>query len=82
MRDKYNREIEKYDLIKIFHFIGARNKRYYMYKLAVIRNGQLVLDHLSNQGYCQVSACQQKDMEIVQSKNWRKLDRKVKNEKS
>lgn len=32
MKDKHNREIQEFDLLKVFHFIGARNKKHYMYK--------------------------------------------------
>lgn len=30
--DKNGRIIERGDIVKVFHFIGARRKRYYMYK--------------------------------------------------
>jgi len=30
--DKHGREIKRGDIVKVFHFIGARNKRHYMYK--------------------------------------------------
>lgn len=33
--DKTRREIMKGDVVKVFHFIGPRRKRYYMYKQAL-----------------------------------------------
>jgi len=30
--DKTGREIKVGDVLKVFHFVGARNKRHYMYK--------------------------------------------------
>ncbi|HKF95121.1 MAG TPA: hypothetical protein VKB96_11095 [Gammaproteobacteria bacterium] len=51
--DKHGREIMIGDIIKVFHFIGARRKRHYMYK-QVIREGvfsdeapYFILSHLS-----------------------------------
>jgi hypothetical protein len=32
LRDKTGRHIERGDIIKVFHFIGARRKRNYMFK--------------------------------------------------
>lgn len=34
-RDKYGREIVIGDIVKVYHFTGARRKRYYMYKQAL-----------------------------------------------
>ena len=34
LRDKNGRSIEVGDVLKVFHFTGARRKRYYMYKQA------------------------------------------------
>jgi hypothetical protein len=31
-RDKKGRMIQKYDVLKVYHFTGSRNKKYYMYK--------------------------------------------------
>lgn len=36
--DKNRRQIEVGDVLKIFHFIGARKKRYYMYKFVLRRS--------------------------------------------
>lgn len=33
--DKHGREIMLGDVLKVFHFVGARRKRYYMYKHVV-----------------------------------------------
>jgi hypothetical protein len=35
LRDERGREIEPGDVLKVFHFTGARRKRHYMYKQAV-----------------------------------------------
>jgi hypothetical protein len=52
--DQNRREIMVGDLVKVFHFVGARRKRHYMYK-HVVRETQttcglriLVLSHLDN----------------------------------
>ena len=46
--DKNNQQIQELDLLKIFHFTGARRKKYYMYKWVGIRNGRLIGSHLSD----------------------------------
>lgn len=33
--DKFGRQILPGDILKVFHFIGARRKRHYMYKQAI-----------------------------------------------
>jgi hypothetical protein len=33
--DKNSKEIREFDLIRVFHFIGARRKKHYMYKWVV-----------------------------------------------
>lgn len=35
VRDKTGREIKRGDIVKVYHFTGARRKRYYMYKQAM-----------------------------------------------
>lgn len=35
VRDKTGREIKPGDIVKVYHFTGARRKRYYMYKQAL-----------------------------------------------
>lgn len=44
-RDKMGREIRPGDLLKVFHFIGARNKKHYMYKIAHSINIYLYAAH-------------------------------------
>lgn len=53
--DKTNRPIAPGDVLKVFHFIGARRKRHYMYKQAVayldLPNSEvpyLKISHLNN----------------------------------
>jgi len=48
--DKKNREILPYDLLKIFHFIGPKHKKYYMYKLVEVKQNSLWGSHLSQCG--------------------------------
>lgn len=56
--DKTGREIMRGDILKVFHFIGARRKRYYMYKqvLGVVMLGKdapapyLEISHLDLRG--------------------------------
>ena len=31
--DKNGRPVHEYDVLKVFHFVGSRKKRYYMYKV-------------------------------------------------
>ncbi len=40
--DKNGRQVFEGDLLKIFHFIGARRKKYYMYKI-VVKNDNFLL---------------------------------------
>lgn len=79
--DKHGREIKVGDVLKVFHFIGARRKRYYMYKHVVgkrpANNGGefLVISHLNlkpldgrDAGYWIFQEGQfERDTEIVQS---------------
>lgn len=45
--DKNRRPILEHDVLKVFHFIGARRKRYYMYKIAgKYVCGRLIIHHL------------------------------------
>jgi len=46
--DKKGKEIKEFDVIKIFHFIGARRKKHYMYKWVRLVDGVLVGMHLTN----------------------------------
>lgn len=75
--DKTGREIMQGDILKVFHFIGARNKRHYMYKQVVEerRLGQRQtpywwVSHLeqSDEGYhLAKDGTHLRDYEIVQS---------------
>jgi hypothetical protein len=46
--DKHGRQIHEFDVIKVDHFIGAQNKKHYMYKWVRVRNGELYALHLTN----------------------------------
>ena len=58
------------DTLKIFHFIGARRKRHYMYKYVDrIESGKLVLSHLNPSAgtyNIPIDGRKSKDIEIVQ----------------
>lgn len=46
--DKTGREIEPGDILKVFHFTGARRKRHWMYKQALsYERGRLKISHLN-----------------------------------
>ncbi len=80
--DKYLREIEPYDLVKIFHFIGPRKKKYYMYKWIVVKDGYLCGMHLDSESQDSCFSLRGKsgvleDYEIIQSQNSLKLEVKV-----
>ena len=52
--DKNGTEIHEFDLLKIFHFIGARRKKYFMYKWVRLNEGYLYAMHIednTNYGY-------------------------------
>lgn len=44
--DKNGQRIREYDLVKVFHFTGARNKKHYMYKWVVAGERGLRFLHL------------------------------------
>lgn len=46
IKDQKNKPIKEHDVLKVFHFVGARKKRYYMYKHVTVRNGELYALHL------------------------------------
>lgn len=77
--DKNGVPIEEFDVLKVYHFTGVRRKKYYMYKLAVLREGRLYGAHLSTKnptapGYpLWTKDYNSEDYEIVQSMNWKKL---------
>jgi len=76
--DKHGRPIRVGDILKVFHFIGARRKRYFMYKqvVDVMRLGSppksyLKISHLSmdpNEYYTErLDGRHLSDVEIIQS---------------
>lgn len=82
MLDKNGVEIEEFDVLKIFHFTGARRKKHYMYKVAIMHNGKLYGSHIDSNplkpnfplwcgDYSDIT-------EIVQSRNYDKLDKRKK----
>lgn len=86
-RDKHGRNIEPGDVLKVFHFIGARGKRYYMYQQALrYEKGRLIISHLNRiddgepweigKNYYSVGEDERlRDYEIVQSADARLDDR-------
>lgn len=75
MLDKKKREIKEGDILKCFHFIGARNKKHYMYKIAAIKNGKLVamdIEELLEKGKEKAHTCPLEalcsDTEIIQER--------------
>ncbi len=68
--DKNDREIMVGDTLKLFHFIGARRKKHYMYKYVfAIYDGRLRLKHLNVKDEVYTLAMDGKklnDYEIVQ----------------
>lgn len=76
LRDKTGRQIERGDIVKVYHFTDARRKRHFMYKQAIgLRSfgsdlKYMTFDHLDLDGeyYCEL--CDGRslpDYEIVQS---------------
>lgn len=69
LRDKTGREIKEFDVIKMFHFVGARNKRHYMYKWVIAKDDRLYGHHLGRKGDKDAFMLSQdllQDTEIVQ----------------
>lgn len=50
MRDIRGREIREFDLLKVFHFVGPRRKKYFMYKWVKKIGGHLCGFHLDAEG--------------------------------
>lgn len=76
LRDKTGRQIERGDIVKVFHFTGPRRKRHYMYKQAMgLRSfgsdsQYMVFDHLNMNTEHYHELCDGRslsDYEIVQS---------------
>jgi hypothetical protein len=76
LRDKNGRQIERGDVLKVFHFTGSRNKRHYMYKQAIgvkTLSGEteyMMFSHLDLDDKYYVERCDGRslaDYEIVQS---------------
>lgn len=76
LRDKNGRQIERGDVLKVYHFTGPRRKRYFMYKQAMgtrkLGSGTeyAVIDHLDLDGRYYLECCDGRsltDVEIVQS---------------
>jgi hypothetical protein len=82
-KDKYGRNIEHCDVLKVFHFIGSRRKKYYMYKLAVKHSDgrmygcHLLSGRIGRDYFLGGDLFNSDDYEIVQSKNYKKLDTRV-----
>ncbi len=80
MLDKNGRPIEEFDVLKVFHFIGPRRKKFYMYKVALHWNGKLYASHIGSNPLTpdyplwNHPESRLNCTEIVQSKNWEKLD--------
>ena len=76
--DKNGVLIEPFDVLKVYHFTGARKKKYYMYKMAVIWKDKLYASHLNGPliepDYPLWTGFNNDNYEIIQSKNWEKLD--------
>ena len=78
MEDKNGVQIEECDVLKVFHFTGARKKKHYMYKMAVLWNGKLYASHLNKKEITPdyplwAGSENSEHYEIVQSPNWQKL---------
>jgi hypothetical protein len=76
VRDKNGRQIERGDVLKVFHFVGQRKKRHYMYKQAIgtktLGSGSeyMMFSHLELKDDYYLERCDGRslpDYEIVQS---------------
>ena len=74
--DKTGKQICEFDVLKVFHFIGARRKKHYMYKWVRLNDrGELAIVHLTapDESSVPLRACGVKDgvledAEIVQTR--------------
>jgi len=77
--DKKGHEIEEGDVIKVFHFIGARKKKHYMYKVIIKKQERLLcycISELALKGKelghsCPIECTSQENREIVQAGRYR-----------
>lgn len=46
--DKNGIPVKQFDLLKFYHFTGARRKKYYMYKWVLERDDRLYAHHLGD----------------------------------
>lgn len=46
--DKNGHPIQPFAVLKVFHFVGSRRKKYYMYKRAKMKDGELFAEHLES----------------------------------
>lgn len=75
-RDRFGRQIEVGDTLKVFHFTGSRRRKYFMYKYVEAeeqretwRSPMLRVSHLnptSNPYYMKMNGEQHSEIEIVQ----------------
>jgi hypothetical protein len=71
--DRNGREIMPGDLLKTFHFFGARKKRYYLYHVATIKEGFLMMTPVSwlepsfkrEGGECRIEQSNMNNTEII-----------------
>jgi len=78
IKDKNGVTIEEFDVLKVFHFIGARRKKHYMYKMAILWEGKLYGAHLNSNPLKPAYPLWTKyggleNTEVVESQNWEKL---------
>lgn len=67
--DQHGKEIQEFDLLKVFHYRAAlRRKREFMYKFVTIKDGHLFALHLNgtDEGYWLHQGTEEK-AEIIQS---------------
>ena len=76
--DKHGRAIEPHDVLKVFHF-QERRKKHYMYKQVILGpEGFLRCTHLDGtDSWFDARVLRDGPFEIVQSKNWRKLEKRT-----
>ena len=73
--DKRGRRISVGAVLKVYHFTGARRKRYFMYKVAVLKEGKMLamdVTELVTKGFAEAHTCRLEALplngtEVVQS---------------